>query len=102
MNWRVITLSSALTLFASAGHAQIAFSGQTDYATAERRLQARQLPRRPARVGPDGPALPLEEHLEDLAEGMIRVEARGESELLVQTADDVREPANRRAQITLE
>ena len=37
-----------------------------------------------------------------VAEGMIRVEARGESELLVQTADDVREPANRRAQITLE
>jgi OOP family OmpA-OmpF porin len=33
---------------------------------------------------------------------LIRTEARGESELLVQTADNVREPANRRAQITLE
>lgn len=33
---------------------------------------------------------------------MIRTEARGESDLLVKTADDVREPANRRGQITLE
>lgn len=33
---------------------------------------------------------------------VLRVEGRGESELLVQTADDVREPANRRAQITFE
>ena len=33
---------------------------------------------------------------------MIRIEARGESELLVKTPDNVREPANRRAQITLE
>lgn len=32
----------------------------------------------------------------------IRVEGRGKSELLVQTPDGVREPANRRAQITLE
>ncbi|MCB9991274.1 MAG: OmpA family protein [Rhodospirillales bacterium] len=32
----------------------------------------------------------------------IRVEGRGEDELLVQTADGVREPANRRAQITFE
>lgn len=34
--------------------------------------------------------------------GKIRVEGRGKSDLLVQTADGVREPANRRAQITLE
>ena len=34
--------------------------------------------------------------------GLIRTEARGENELLVQTPDNVREPANRRAQITLE
>lgn len=34
--------------------------------------------------------------------GLIRVEGRGKSDLLVQTADGVREPANRRAQITLE
>lgn len=34
--------------------------------------------------------------------GLMRTEARGENELLVQTADEVREPANRRAQITLE
>lgn len=33
---------------------------------------------------------------------MIRVESRGEEELLVQTADDVREPANRRAQISFQ
>jgi len=33
---------------------------------------------------------------------MIHVEARGETDLLVKTADNVREPANRRAQITLE
>ncbi|HYD19661.1 MAG TPA: OmpA family protein, partial [Patescibacteria group bacterium] len=33
---------------------------------------------------------------------MVRVEARGETDLLVKTADGVREPANRRAQITLE
>ncbi len=33
---------------------------------------------------------------------LIRVESRGEAELLVQTADGVREPANRRAQITFE
>lgn len=32
----------------------------------------------------------------------IREESRGESDLLVKTADNVREPANRRAQITLE
>jgi OOP family OmpA-OmpF porin len=32
----------------------------------------------------------------------LRVEGRGKSDLLVQTADGVREPANRRAQITLE
>lgn len=33
---------------------------------------------------------------------LIRVEGRGENELLVQTADGVREPANRRAQITFD
>ena len=33
---------------------------------------------------------------------LIKVEGRGEDELLVQTADGVREPANRRAQITFE
>ncbi len=33
---------------------------------------------------------------------LIMVDGRGESELLVQTADDVREPANRRTQITFE
>ncbi len=33
---------------------------------------------------------------------IISVDYRGESELLVQTADDVREPANRRTQITFE
>lgn len=32
----------------------------------------------------------------------LRVEGRGKTDLLVQTADGVREPANRRAQITLE
>lgn len=32
----------------------------------------------------------------------IRVEGRGENDLLVQTGDNVREPANRRGQITLE
>jgi OOP family OmpA-OmpF porin len=32
----------------------------------------------------------------------IRVDSRGENELLVQTADNVREPANRRAQISFE
>lgn len=37
-----------------------------------------------------------------VAENMVRVEARGESDLLVKTEDNVREPANRRAQITLE
>jgi OOP family OmpA-OmpF porin len=37
-----------------------------------------------------------------VTEGMVRVEARGESDLLVKTEDNVREPANRRAQITLE
>lgn len=37
-----------------------------------------------------------------VAEGLVRVEARGESDLLVKTADNVREPANRRGQITLE
>lgn len=35
-------------------------------------------------------------------ESLIRVEGRGEDELLVQTPDGVREPANRRAQITFE
>jgi len=34
--------------------------------------------------------------------GMIRVEGRGQNDLLVQTADGVREPANRRAQITFD
>ena len=33
---------------------------------------------------------------------LARTEAHGEKDLLVKTADDVREPANRRAQITLE
>jgi len=33
---------------------------------------------------------------------MISVTGRGETELLVDTADDVREPANRRVQITFE
>ncbi|PJB70510.1 MAG: OmpA family protein [Alphaproteobacteria bacterium CG_4_9_14_3_um_filter_47_13] len=33
---------------------------------------------------------------------LLRVEGKGEDELLVQTADGVREPANRRAQITFE
>ena len=33
---------------------------------------------------------------------MIRTEAKGESDLLVQTDDNVREPANRRVQISLE
>ena len=33
---------------------------------------------------------------------LIRVEGRGEDELLVQTPDGVREPANRRAQVTFE
>lgn len=33
---------------------------------------------------------------------LVRVEAHGEKDLLVKTADNVREPANRRAQITLE
>ena len=33
---------------------------------------------------------------------MVAVEGRGESDLLVKTADGVREPANRRAQITLD
>ncbi|MDF3025525.1 MAG: OmpA/MotB domain protein, partial [Alphaproteobacteria bacterium] len=37
-----------------------------------------------------------------LSAEMVRVESRGESDLLVKTADNVREPANRRAQITLE
>lgn len=35
-------------------------------------------------------------------ENMIRVEGRGEEDQLVKTKDNVREPANRRAQITLE
>ncbi|MDY0008078.1 MAG: OmpA family protein [Bdellovibrionales bacterium] len=34
--------------------------------------------------------------------GKLRAEGRGKSDLLVQTADGVREPANRRAQVTLE
>ena len=34
--------------------------------------------------------------------GIVRTEGRGESELLVKTNDNVREPANRRGQITLE
>lgn len=34
--------------------------------------------------------------------GLIKTEGRGEEELLVQTEDNVREPANRRAQITFE
>jgi OOP family OmpA-OmpF porin len=33
---------------------------------------------------------------------MLRVESRGEGEMLVETSDGVREPANRRAQITFE
>lgn len=33
---------------------------------------------------------------------LVRVEGRGKSDLLVKTPDNVREPANRRAQITLE
>ena len=33
---------------------------------------------------------------------LIRVDSRGEEELLVQTADNVREPANRRAQISFD
>lgn len=33
---------------------------------------------------------------------LIRIEGRGEHDLLVKTSDNVREPANRRAQITLE
>lgn len=33
---------------------------------------------------------------------MIRVESRGEDDLLVQTIDDIREPANRRANISFE
>jgi OOP family OmpA-OmpF porin len=33
---------------------------------------------------------------------LVHVEGRGKNDLLVQTADGVREPANRRAQITLE
>lgn len=37
-----------------------------------------------------------------VSEDMIVMQARGESELLVDTADDVREPANRRVQISLE
>jgi len=37
-----------------------------------------------------------------VAKDMIRVEGRGKSDLLVQTPDGTREPANRRAQITLE
>ena len=37
-----------------------------------------------------------------LTADMIRIEARGENDLLVKTPDNVREPANRRAQITLE
>lgn len=37
-----------------------------------------------------------------IAAELIRVEARGESDLLVKTPDNVREPANRRGQITLE
>ena len=37
-----------------------------------------------------------------ISEDMIIVQARGESELLVETPDDVREPANRRTQISLE
>lgn len=37
-----------------------------------------------------------------LSADMIRIESRGENDLLVKTPDNVREPANRRAQITLE
>lgn len=37
-----------------------------------------------------------------VAADKIRAEGRGKTDLLVQTADGVREPANRRAQITLE
>lgn len=37
-----------------------------------------------------------------LSKSMMRIEGRGKSDLLVKTADGVREPANRRAQITLE
>lgn len=37
-----------------------------------------------------------------VAEDLVRVESRGETDLLVKTPDNVREPANRRAQITLE
>lgn len=37
-----------------------------------------------------------------VSDTLVRVEARGESDLLVKTPDNVREPANRRAQITLE
>ncbi len=33
---------------------------------------------------------------------MVSVEGRGKHDLLVKTADGVREPANRRAQMTLE
>lgn len=37
-----------------------------------------------------------------VAKDLVRVEARGEHDLLVKTPDNVREPANRRGQITLE
>lgn len=37
-----------------------------------------------------------------VSEDMILIQAKGESDLLVDTADDVREPANRRVQISLE
>ena len=37
-----------------------------------------------------------------ISEDMIVLQAKGESELLVDTPDDVREPANRRTQISLE
>ncbi len=37
-----------------------------------------------------------------IAPGMLRVESRGENDLLVQTDDGVREPANRRANISFE
>ncbi|TAL27437.1 MAG: OmpA family protein [Alphaproteobacteria bacterium] len=37
-----------------------------------------------------------------IPESVVHIEGRGEHELLVKTADGVREPANRRAQMTLE
>lgn len=40
--------------------------------------------------------------LRGIAPAQLRIEGRGEDALLVQTPDNMREPANRRAQITLE